>query len=754
MARTDLGKVCVTPKGAWSSGTAYEFLDIVSNGGSSYLALQDVPANTALTNTSYWFVLAAKGDKGDTGTMTVGSTTTGNPGTDASVTNSGTSTAAVWNFTIPRGATGNGIASITLLSSELNVDTYRITYTDGDHFDFEVTNASSGVWGSITGTLSDQTDLQAQLDSKAPIIEESASGDIVSIEDGAPLPVSALSVGIEPVQDLHGYDNPWPAGGGKNLLDTTQTVTVSGITFTPDSNGYITASPNDADSRSINYASRQYSATLEAGTYILSGDAKTTTTNTGAMFGFIDSSDNAVLAYKTYTLANTSTISYTFTLASTTTVGLLTKLFNSSWRFMIRKSTDSADWSPFSNICPISGHSTANVTRTGKNLNPMLKFYQAGYSAEINDVTFTVQADGGIKMQGTASGQANFYFCSSTIQNVPRLYFKNGTYTFSATGLIKIGNTNSTKIVISGTNGNGYAYQELTKATPSNSSTVMDETKPFDYIIFRVESGTNVDTTVYLQVETGSSATPYEPPHIQSISIPLGSTVYGGTLDVLTGTLTVTMAKTDLSTLTWAYVNTTGHKQFYASLPSAPKNPPDVKTAGNVVCSALTNTSYYDIYNNTVNNTIAVNPQQENRICVYVESITTVPDFTTAMSGVQFVYELATPTTTTLTAQQMSTLLGSNRIWADTGDTSVTYRADTKLFVEQAVDSAVTAVKRIMTTTTTEMKAPKNLTSGEIVIVGDELYKATANIASGATLTVGSNVVKVTLAEWVASLVA
>ena len=59
-----------------------------------------------------------KGDKGDTGetgpagtpgaaaTVTVGTTATGNPGTNASVTNSGTSSAAVLNFTIPRGAKG------------------------------------------------------------------------------------------------------------------------------------------------------------------------------------------------------------------------------------------------------------------------------------------------------------------------------------------------------------------------------------------------------------------------------------------------------------------------------------------------------------------------------------------------------------------------------------------------------------------------------------------------------------------------
>ena len=50
-----------------------------------------------------------QGPKGDTGaaaTVTVGTVTTGEPGTDAIVTNSGTENAAVLNFTIPRGATG------------------------------------------------------------------------------------------------------------------------------------------------------------------------------------------------------------------------------------------------------------------------------------------------------------------------------------------------------------------------------------------------------------------------------------------------------------------------------------------------------------------------------------------------------------------------------------------------------------------------------------------------------------------------
>lgn len=48
----------------------------------------------------------ADGPAGSTATVTVGTTTTGDAGTDAAVTNSGTTSAAVLDFTIPRGDTG------------------------------------------------------------------------------------------------------------------------------------------------------------------------------------------------------------------------------------------------------------------------------------------------------------------------------------------------------------------------------------------------------------------------------------------------------------------------------------------------------------------------------------------------------------------------------------------------------------------------------------------------------------------------
>lgn len=52
------------------------------------------------------------------------------------------------------GATGNGIASITLDSTSGNVDTYRITYTDGTSTTFNVTN---GIDGDPTQLIDDVT---------------------------------------------------------------------------------------------------------------------------------------------------------------------------------------------------------------------------------------------------------------------------------------------------------------------------------------------------------------------------------------------------------------------------------------------------------------------------------------------------------------------------------------------------------------------------------------------------------------------
>jgi hypothetical protein len=93
------------------------------------------------------------GDPGPAGTITVGSVATGEPGTSAEVENVGTASAAVLNFTIPRGDPG------------------------------EDAEGGGGAWGSITGTLADQTDLQVALDGKSATGHTHAQSDVTGLTD-------------------------------------------------------------------------------------------------------------------------------------------------------------------------------------------------------------------------------------------------------------------------------------------------------------------------------------------------------------------------------------------------------------------------------------------------------------------------------------------------------------------------------------------------------------------------------------------
>lgn len=73
-----------------------------------------------LTNPKSVNIKGAKGDTGTAATITIGSVTTGAPGTNVSVTNSGTSTNAILNFTIPRGNPGSGGGTSIDVDAELS----------------------------------------------------------------------------------------------------------------------------------------------------------------------------------------------------------------------------------------------------------------------------------------------------------------------------------------------------------------------------------------------------------------------------------------------------------------------------------------------------------------------------------------------------------------------------------------------------------------------------------------------------------
>jgi len=102
----------ITWQGEWSSATTYTQNEAVQYNGSAYVALQGNSNLIPTSDTAVWSVMTLKGDTGpagatgSAGTVTIGTTTTGSAGGNASVSNSGTSSEAVLNFTLPKGASG------------------------------------------------------------------------------------------------------------------------------------------------------------------------------------------------------------------------------------------------------------------------------------------------------------------------------------------------------------------------------------------------------------------------------------------------------------------------------------------------------------------------------------------------------------------------------------------------------------------------------------------------------------------------
>ena len=99
-----------------------------------------------------------------------------------------------------------------------------------------------------------------------------------------------------------------------------------------------------------------------------------------------------------------------------------------------------------------------------------------------------------------------------------------------------------------------------------------------------------------------------------------------------------------------------------------------------------------DIYNGFTTNSVSIN--DEGRITLRYGGASTLSEAQSAVTGadIQIVYELVTPQTYQLDPVTVTTLLGQNNIWADTGDSTVEYPADTKLYIDKKLAALVAAL--------------------------------------------------------------
>lgn len=154
-------------------------------------------------------------------------------------------------------------------------------------------------------------------------------------------------------------------------------------------------------------------------------------------------------------------------------------------------------------------------------------------------------------------------------------------------------------------------------------------------------------------------------------TIQIGSTVYNGTYDAITGILTVTHKDVDLGSLSWS--RQTGlrpNEYLFRAQITDIKTPIDTSK---MLCEILTcvgtdRNALYDVdyglapWNNT-----------NNYVTIRISTITDVSHLLSVINGYKLMYELVTPTTIQLSPAQILTLLGENNIFADTGDTTLQY---------------------------------------------------------------------------------
>ena len=253
-------------------------------------------------------------------------------------------------------------------------------------------------------------------------------------------------------------------------------------------------------------------------------------------------------------------------------------------------------------------------------------------------------------------------------------------------------------------------------------------------------ANTAYNFTIYPQIELGSSATAYEPyiaPATASLSWQTeAGTVYGGTIDVATGLLTVDR-KSEI-----ADGNDIKVEGIYANGCAYSNNILDMyldsaylhQREARILCDKLIASPFISVSQNSY----SVAHSGGRRAVFNIPSCTTVAEFNAwlAENQPQLVYYLETPQTYQLTGQQLMTLLGTNNVWADTGNVSVTYPADTKMFIE-----------KLTMPTEDDLVANQAITSGKYFMIGNSLYLALANIASGAQITIGTNAHRVSLAD-------
>ena len=335
----------------------------------------------------------------------------------------------------------------------------------------------------------------------------------------------------------------------------------------------------------------------------------------------------------------------------------------------------SGDPSP-TNVRPISGWDSVDVNVVGKNLldssNAVPNLPRNVVGAGIDEVVVTTRYAHSIPYKNDVALMVSARSDDLTKFNYIVVYGYNNDKFVSSYGGRNIANTTTV----------------YTIPIPANQYEKI-------IVVYGADSTTQVGTDISgdIQLELGSTATTYEAYNGNTTTVDLGQTVYGGTLNVTTGVLTIDRAMVDLGTLTW------NHHATYTQMWSASVSLADFPTGAfnnQGLCSCYTVQTAGSLAPILANEGIYISPLSWSSGKMVVINDSSLESLSASevqakLSGQKLLYYMTTPTTVTLTPTQVNSLLGQNNVWADSGDVEVTYKANASLTIEEIIN-AITAL--------------------------------------------------------------
>ncbi len=250
--------------------------------------------------------------------------------------------------------------------------------------------SENGDYDAPSGTAYNRVDVNVPLPSNAYLLKDipNLPSPIATFTDGANLPMPKLEIGIEPVQDLHGYDAPWVGGAGKNKLPLIlDNIKVNNTSGTWNGNTYV--HPNGITFNIITNNSGAIEKIVATGTasgnVVLLLDSATFKPWTGTFIinGCIEGSGSTYF-WDMQAETSGNIINYdgdtsfvpnqNYRPRIVITSGYQCPTNGITFKPMIRLASETdATFEPYSNICPISGFTEGNVTVADATTDPTVE---------------------------------------------------------------------------------------------------------------------------------------------------------------------------------------------------------------------------------------------------------------------------------------------------------------------------------------------------------------------------------------------